>query len=366
MKWKTFDSWLLDLTRTPTAPGHEQQVVDWVRRWARRRRTVVVRRDRYGNLLLKRNGPPSGTPPICFAAHMDHPAFVVTKILGPKTVQAQFRGGVDGRFFKGAPVLLHDGPGPPQRGTVSRMCPRKPDHFGPQAIVSLRRRFRGSAVDGVITWDTGRSRVKGKQLFAPACDDLAGIAAALAAFDQLASRGDRVRVLLTRAEEIGFVGAIGACTSGLIPRSARIVVVECSKSFADSPIGGGAVVRVGDRTRTFDPDLTDRLVQIAKQTAATDVEFQWRRCLMTGGTCEATAYQAYGYQTACLCLPLGHYHNMNPTIGAIDAETISLSDYHGLIRWLVAVGQRLDRAEVSSPLRRRFDRIFSERQSLLV
>ena len=34
-----------------------------------------------------------------------------------------------------------------------------------------------------------------------------------------------------------------------------------------------------------------------------------QRCLMSGGTCEATAYQLYGYETGGLCIALGNYHN---------------------------------------------------------
>ena len=32
---------------------------------------------------------------------------------------------------------------------------------------------------------------------------------------------------------------------------------------------------------------------------------------MPGGACEATAFSAYGYESTCLCLPLGNYHNMH-------------------------------------------------------
>ena len=35
---------------------------------------------------------------------------------------------------------------------------------------------------------------------------------------------------------------------------------------------------------------------------------------MSGGTCEATAYQLYGYRTAALCVALGNYHNCGPDL----------------------------------------------------
>ncbi len=54
---------------------------------------------------------------------------------------------------------------------------------------------------------------------APACDDLAGVAAALAALDR--ARHDpalaHFGVMLTRAEEVGLIGAIHAAKQATIP-----------------------------------------------------------------------------------------------------------------------------------------------------
>ena len=86
---------------------------------------------------------------------------------------------------------------------------------------------------------------------------------------------------------------------------------------------------------------------------------------MPGGTCEATAYQAYGHTAACLCLPLGRYHNMNTENGTIDSECISLADYDRLIQFLVALAKQLDRAVAGNSLRKRLDQLFADRRSLL-
>jgi len=373
--------WLLQLTALPTASGCEAAVVDWVKRWARRRPTVDIQTDRFGNVLLKRRQRPTipnprrgskranqaTITPIYFTAHMDHPAFVVTKILTNRRVQAQFRGGVLDRFFTGSKVLLHTDAGPPeaaQRGTVRELIQPKAKEKDKRAIVEFRKPT--PAVAGqIITWDTGLCRIKGDRLFAPACDDLAGVAAALSAFDALGRRGPDVRVLLTRAEEVGFVGAIGACRSGIIPPQASIIALECSKSFAQSPIGAGPIVRVGDRTSTFDPGLTYRLSAIAHRLASAEPSFRWQRHLMPGGTCEATAYCAYGYTATCLCLPLGNYHNMDETTNRISPETISLADYHALIRLLIEIGATLNQPKPAPNLRGKLESIFTTRCGLL-
>lgn len=357
--------WLIDLTALPTAPGCEHRVINWVLRWARRRPSVQVRTDRFGNLLLTRKTPRSKTQPIYFTAHMDHPAFVVTKALDSRTIEASFRGGVQERFFIGSRVILHHGRSCVQRGTVQHLKTTHAKNNDRRVIVQFRRKLPTLVTGCVMTWDTGPARIQKQRLFAPACDDLAGVAAALSAFDALGRHGGQVGVLLTRAEEIGFIGAIGACTSKIIPSDTRLIALECSKSFSDSPLGGGPIVRVGDRTSTFDPDLTQRLDRIAQRIASNDSTFRFQRCLMPGGTCEATAYQAYGYTAACLCLPLTHYHNMNTDNNTIDSEWISLADYDRLIQLLIATGKHLDLVAVKNSLRSRLDQLFADRHALL-
>lgn len=360
--------WLLQLTALPTAAGREHRVIDWVARWVARQAGVVMRADRYGNLLIMRRSRARrgrrGRRPIYFTAHVDHPGFVVTGVLDERTLEAEFRGGVSDRYFKGAAVVLHHEKLPIVRGRVLKLLPGGRRAQGRRVRIGFRRPVKAAPGD-VLTWGVGPARIRGDRLAAPACDDLAAVAAALAAFDALGPRAPHVRVLLTRAEEVGFVGAIGACQTGTIPRSARVVALECSKSFADSPIGGGPIVRVGDRTSTFDPRLTYWVAQVAGQLAADDPSFRWQRRLMPGGTCEATAYQALGLSATCVCLPLGNYHNMHEKSGRLAAEVISLSDYDALVRLLVAIGKAPSATYLDAPLRKRLHALFVAGQGLL-
>ncbi len=127
--------------------------------------------------------------------------------------------------------------------------------------------------------------IRNGRLRAPACDDLAGVAASLEAFDRLRSvdGAGHVGVLLTRAEEVGFIGAIAAATGGTIPTDARLICVEMSRSFDDSPIGAGPVVRVGDASSVFAPHLTGAMTEAAKSLAGRRSEFLFQRKLMAGG-----------------------------------------------------------------------------------
>lgn len=367
---------LVQLTGLPTATAREDRVIAWVERWAKRRKNVELSRDRYGNLLLKRAGVTSKKP-IFFTAHLDHPAFVVTGVNG-KTATAEFRGGVQDAYFVGTKVRLYRGDTtmkPSAPGTIRALRPAEPRGFK-TVDVAFRQAVDAEPGD-ILTWDVGPAQIKAGRLHAPACDDLAGVAAMFAAFGELLKKpmkrdgndsGGDVRLLCTRAEEIGFVGAIAACKSGIIPKGARLIALENSKSFAESPLGGGPIVRVGDRTSTFDPELTFAVGQVAQSLAAQDPgpgSFPWQRKLMPGGTCEASAYQALGYTATCVCLPLGNYHNMNEDRGVIEREVIDLEDYHGLVRLLIELGRSLDDPAKAVPLTARLDQLYRDHRSLL-
>ena len=360
--------WLLELTGLPTAAGREERVIDWICAWARRRKKVVLRRDRYGNIELRQRLRAARQRPLYFTAHMDHPAFVVKDVAESRRLIAEFRGGVRESYFQRSKVLLHRSRGQPQRGTVRCHAGGAADTEFPMWQIHFARPVKAAPGD-LLTWDIGPPTVRGGRLHAPACDDLAGVAAAVCAFDVLLSakhppRID-VRLLLTRAEEVGFIGAIAAARSGAIPARARLVTLENSKSFAESPIGAGPIVRVGDRTTTFDPDLTYRIGCLANGLARREPTFRWQRRLMPGGTCETTALQAHGYAATCLCLPLGNYHNMNESTGRIGAETISLADFRDLVRLLVQVASGLDEASQVSSIRKRLDDHFARRRAVL-
>ena len=210
------------------------------------------------------------------------------------------------------------------------------------------------------------------QLETRAADDLAGVAAILALLEQVERIDPRrrvdVRALLTRAEEVGFVGAIAAARSGTLPRAARIVAIEASKALPHAPQGAGPILRVGDRTAIFDDGLTRWLGRVGAALAGPKGDrFAFQRRLMDGGTCESTAYQLYGFRCAALCVPLGNYHNMSER-GRIEVESIRLSDLVGLVRFFEGmIRQDADcpRARARDPLHARLERRFrASRRSL--
>ncbi len=371
----THERWLKEVTSLPTAPGHEDRVVNWVAKFIRARRDLTLRSDKAGNLIItqKRRSP---AQPIFITAHMDHPAFVVRKLLSSREVELEFRGGVQDPYFRDARIDIFDCNDRPHRATITSLNSK----IKPFKRVKARfARTTKSVVPGDVgRWvlrDIGhRSIIKKGILYAPACDDVAAVAAALAALDVLRKRksAENVSVLLTRAEEIGFIGAIAACKLRSVSKRARLICLENSRSFAESPIGGGPIVRVGDKASVFSPQLTNRISAIMTLHQQRNSSFKWQRKLMPGGTCEATTFSSYGYESTCLCLPLGNYHNMVDidSVAAgrcearVGAEYISVSDYHGLIEMLVVCCTKLDSAKVPT-ITARMEQLIAERGSIL-
>jgi len=362
-----YEGWLLALTGLPTAPGQEWHVVRWVRAWAKRRSRLRLRADRYGNLLLQRRGRARGRP-LVFEAHMDQPAFVAEAAEAGRAGRAgragvaRFFGGVAPGYFNEAPVRASDEAGREVTGRVKAPM----DGAGTwDRRWRLEWNRRVALRPGTpIVWKLPAPRWRGDRLHAPACDNLAGVAAALAALDR-AGPGADVRVLLTRAEEVGFLGTMAAARAGTLPAESRVIVLENSKASASAPIGAGPVARVGDRTATFDPDLTYRIGRVAEAMAGREAGFRYQRRLMPGGTCEASAWQALGWASACLCLPLGCYHNMNEKTGRIAPERIARSDFHGLVAWLGRLVRDLDDPALTPPLAERLAELYEARAGLL-
>jgi endoglucanase len=358
---------LLELTDLPTAAGREDRVIEWIEAWARRRRTVTLTRDAFGNLTIKRQGARSKSP-IYFTAHLDHPAFVVTDVLDfGKTVQAEFRGGVHDDYFVGTRVMSQLPGGENVRGTVVSLDRQRSAEL-PKLVTIEFDRIAPCLAGDVVTWALPEAKISKGRLHAPACDDLAAVAAAIGAYEKLLKKpkglGD-VRLLFTRAEEVGFVGAIAAAKAGTIPTGATLVCLENSKSMAESPIGGGPIIRVGDRISIFDPELTARLAAVAEGLSKKDKSFKFQRKLMPGGACEATAFRGLGYLSACICLPLGNYHNMDEDQKQIAPESIAVDDYHQLIDLLAEVGRELDGTRAQEDLVERLERLLERGRSLL-
>jgi putative aminopeptidase FrvX len=278
----------------PTAPFHEGAVRAEIRRQLEACKFVQLQEDRFGNLIARYQ---RGTkePALAFAAHMDHPGYV----------GREFLGGVPNSYLKQKPPT---------------------EKFG-----------------GFRMWALPAFQVRRQRIYSRACDDLIGCACIVAMLRELdrSRRAGSVYGLFTRAEEVGFVGAMQLARSGLLSKTVTVVSLETS-SVKGGPVefGKGPIIRVGDRTSIFDAAATAALQEAAKESG-----IPHQRALMQGGTCEATAYALYGYRAAALCVALGNYHNCGPA-NKIAPEFVSVSDAVGMADLCVAI----TRARAQDPL----------------
>ena len=284
---------LLSVVRTlveqPTAPFHEEAVRDAIMAQLHNCAHVKIEHDAYGNMIARYRRGTRAQARWAFAAHMDHPGWV-----RGEDGNWRFLGSVAERFL---------------------MNPR-------------RREFGDFAM-----WDLPAFELKDDQIHSRACDDLLGCAEIICLFRELEAAKANVHCLgvFTRAEEVGFWGAIQLARAGTLPQDITVFSLETSTPRGGAEIGRGPIVRVGDRLSIFDSAETARLTSVA---AANKIPVQ--RCLLDGGACEASAYQLYGYRSVAASIGLGNYHNCAPD-GSIQCEYVSVEDYANMVRLCLAI-----------------------------
>lgn len=296
----------------PTAPLLEHLPRDAVRRLAGDA-GLAATSDEVGNLLVG-----SGRE-LVLVAHLDHPGFAVEAVDGPM-VRLTFRGGVRaGVAVEGSPVVLHRAG---DVDPVGRAVLRSVAETGGRLRSAFAEVVDGEAVaGGFAVWDVTPFAIADGRVTARACDDLLGVVAGL---DALVASGDvRASLLCTRAEEVGWYGALEAVRLGTIPPDATVLSLECSPMLGHAPQGGGVIVRVGDLRSVFDPVLTGVLWQRAQA-----LKVPAQRRLMDGGSCEATVFCARGLRSSGLALPLAGYHNQpdDKTAAGPVAESVLVAD----------------------------------------
>jgi endoglucanase len=308
---------------------------------------------------------------LVLVAHADHPGFVARRMSDARTLVADFRGGVRAAFVRGAPVRFFADGARDVRGHVIA-TERRAKSFAPhRATVRVAAPVPAGSIG---MFDLTPGRVSGHRFASRVCDDLAGLAAALAALDGLHRSAPRARpratvaLLVTRAEEVGFIGAVAAARDAtLVRRSDLVVSIECSSVQPHAPQGAGVILRVGDRTSVFDSGLMYFLNERAQALAKRDRAFRFQRALMPGGSCEGTVFDAWGYTTGGVCLPLVNYHNMDRVRRTIAPEVIDVRDWRAMVTLFADVARHAHEFEPGLPsLRKRIDARFEKLRAMLI
>ncbi len=347
---------LLDqLLSEPTAPFCEQHVAALVGAVLDTHR-VPWFRDPHGNLVVGCASPAeyrrlvtrkTREPLRIFIAHMDHPGFHGQRWLSPTRLAVRWHGGSPVRHLDGARVWLADDSGYAGEGRLARARLRKQGYAIEHAEVRLKRPieiparelFGGFAFRAPV-WRSS------KRLYTKAADDLVGVFAIVSTALDLTSNTRRAGPflgLLTRAEEVGFVGAIAHFELGWLREAKRpllAVSLETSRTLPGALIGKGPVVRLGDRRTVFDAGALQVLSELARRVLGK----RHQRRIMDGGSCEATAATAFGIPSIGLSVPLGNYHNESfegaPGVKADRSpapEIVHLDDIEGMLKLCLAL-----------------------------
>lgn len=316
---------LFELLSQPTAPFRESHVAALAASRLRQGRVphvtdaagnIIVGVDSisaYKKILAARDG---ATLPI-FAAHMDHPGFHGARWTERGSLKVTWHGGTPVKHLAGAPVWLADDTGYVGEGTLTNITLHKSGRWMVQSEVRIARNaplrdLKPKTLFGAFQFSRPVWQ-RGHRLYTKAADDLAGVFAVIETARAAARRKNPTTPfigLLTRGEEVGFVGAIAHFEAGYLQAAKRpvyFVSLEASRNLPGAVLGKGPIVRLGDRRTVYHPDGLKALTDAA--TRALKTEFQSR--IMDGGACEAAAATIWGLPAIGITLPLGNYHNQD-------------------------------------------------------
>ncbi len=250
-----------------------------------------------------------------FIAHTDHPGFHAIEWKGKNQLKIRWFGGSPIQKLIGAKVWLADANGYLCEGKIKQVKIHKLKYAMETGVVELPKNcpelrdvtqiFGGFAFRKPI-WN------QGKTWYTKAADDLVGAGVITYLSSQLKKEGSDSHFigLLTRAEEVGLLGAASHLEMGWFKEGKRPriwVSLETSRTLPGAHFGKGPVVRLGDRGSIFHTDSSE----VMRQVAVEKLGKKFQRRVMDGGNCEATAVLVYGEKAIGISIPLGNYHNQS-------------------------------------------------------
>ncbi|MDH5632217.1 MAG: hypothetical protein OEZ10_04400 [Gammaproteobacteria bacterium] len=318
---KSDQNFLFSLLSQPTAPFREQFVSAVARDFLDRYHLPYFL-DPAGNIVIGVNSvagykkllkDATDEPVRMFMAHMDHPGYHGVKWIDDRRLKVKWHGGTPTRHVAGAEVYCAGNDGRIGSGRLAGVTLVKGGWAMDSAEIVFKQPLspRPPATE---LFGSFRFRkpvwLQGKRIYTNAADDLAGVFTVL----RLARKLSRLKGsapfigLLTRGEEVGFVGAINHFELGWFERYRNkllCVSLEASRTLPGAVVGKGPIVRLGDRRTVFNADA----LKVATDVAEKLLPNRYQKRIMDGGACEATAATIYGLTTIGITVPLGNYHN---------------------------------------------------------
>ena len=305
---------------------------------------------RYKKALSKK----SQVPLRLMMAHTDHPGFHGVRWLDDQNLAVKWFGGSPKKYLHRAQVWLADEAGDLGEGRLHKVQLASHGFSIDTAVVKLAHALPGKRPGAKRLFGGFKFRSpfwrSGKLVYSRAADDLVGVFCIIETAKKLfqsAQRKDQMSFagLLTRAEEVGFVGAMAHFDQGWYKAVARDVIcisLEASRTLPGARIGQGPVVRLGDRRTVFSAAPLQALTLLAEK----HIKGNYQRRIMDGGACEGSATTMLGLPTVGISIPLGNYHNEGYE-GGQDCrgprgpapEHVNLNDIENMLRLCQAVAE---------------------------
>jgi putative aminopeptidase FrvX len=307
--------------------------------------------DTAGNLRVHL-GPP-GPPAEVYVAHVDEIGFAVTAVREDGQLTLRSLGGFMPSLFEAEPALVHT-----RHGTVPAVftlrdsvgaAPRRTPMVtvdGRPALafrVDLGTRSAaeteslGVTVGDVVTMPRRYVRLAGTRATARSFDDRVGCAAAILALRRLdpARVTRRTLFVFSTREEVGLQGARAVAAELAATPPYRVYALDTFVSadgplevptFADAPIGAGAVVRAVDNSSVTPPLHVDSVVALARQRGIPLLAGT------TNGGNDGSVFTRYGAVNVPIGWPLRYSHS--------PAEVIDLRDVAAMADLVTALVER--------------------------
>jgi putative aminopeptidase FrvX len=321
---------LAQLVETYGVSGHEAPVRDAVIRLLPAWTSPTI--DSIGNVLVRAG---AGDPLVVFVAHLDEIGFTVTAIGGDGRLDLRPVGGFYPSLFEAEPALVHTATGIvpaviAPRDSVGPAPRRSPGglHADPGTASRAATEALGIRTGDAVTMPKAFVALAGTRATARSFDDRVGCAAQLLALRRLDPRRLRHAVLFIFSvrEEVGLDGARFAASRLAAEHPARVHAVDTfvssdapleTRTFADAPLGGGAVVRAVDNSSVTPPALVDSLLALARA----------RRIPLaagaTNGGNDGSVFTRFGVPDVGLGWPLRYAHSPAEVIDLMDVVALA-------------------------------------------
>lgn len=297
--------------------------------------------DKMGNILVHLYGKASANTTLQIDAHMDEVGFIITHICDNGMLRFATIGGINDGMLFGHRVRIGE-----QIGVIGgkpmHLCKGDDANKVPSAdslVIDICCTTADAAkkwvyVGDVGTFDAGLNWISDSCYYGKAVDDRIGCMLLL----ELAMQQPERDLWLTFSvqEEIGLRGA-GVAAEAISPDYVIAVDATTAADIAGSSdedsvckMGEGAVVSFADRATLYDPDLYQRIRQLAD---AQHIPSQTKNQVAGGNNAGAMQRRGTGAHTAAISLPCRYIHS--------PACMGTVADYEAMLRLLTLLSEEL-------------------------